>query len=252
MKFGVCTDATKAKMLAEAGFDYVEVYLTTVIEADTNRYAEMEDALAQANIQADAACLFLPGSLRLTGPEVDLQAVEAYLSTCFDRVSTFGTKIQVFGSGGARQVPDGWAQEKAITQLVEFLQLASRYAAKYGIQIAIEPLQPNDCNIINTVAEGLALAKLVDRPNVGVLADWYHMGCQSEGVAGILAAGPQLIHCHIARPDGRTYPLPDDGEDYAVFFDALRRIGYHGAMSIEAGGADEDLARSLAYIKTLA
>ncbi len=252
MKFGVCKDATQAPFLADLGFDYVEVYLNGVIDSDEERYHEMLEAVKKSGIQASAACLFVPGNLKLTGPDVNKEAIKNFLSTCFDRASKLGVKMQVFGSGGARQVPEGWPHEKAVLQLVDFLKLASPYAAKYGIQIAIEPLDAKECNIINFVSQGLELADLVGVPNVGVLADWYHMGRQNEGIDGILSAKEKLIHCHIAHPESRENPMPDDGGEYVIFFDALKKINYKGSISIESKGPDENLQESLEHLKTLA
>ena len=153
------------------------------------------------------------------------------------------------GVCGSRNVPEGWPIEKANTQLVQFLKLAARYTEKHGIKIAIEPLNNKECNIINTVNEAIDLTDMVNLPNVGVLADWYYMCSDNEGVQGILAAKEKLLHCHIVKPDGRTYPLPGDGEDYSVFFNSLIKIGYSGRISVEANGDETDLEKCYLKLK---
>ena len=243
MKLGMCYDLNKSQLLASAGFDYIESALTGMVSANEGDFQKTMEIVEASGLRAEVANLFLPGNLKLTGPDADPKAVEEYLSTCFDRAALLGVKIQVFGSGGARNVPEGCAIETAMAQLVQFLKSASKYAEKYGIKIAIEPLNKKECNIINTVSDAIALSDMVNNPNVGVLADWYHMRTDNEGFEGILAAKKKLLHCHIAKPEGRTYPLPDDGEDYSVFFEALKQIGYVGRISVEANGDEADFKK---------
>ncbi|MGN0743366.1 MAG: hypothetical protein ACI4L8_11975, partial [Candidatus Fimadaptatus sp.] len=79
-------------------------------------------------------------------------------------------------------------------------------------------------------------------------ADGFHMAEMGEGPQAIEDAGAELMrHCHIANPDGRTYPQPDDAWDYAPFFASLKRIGYTGGVSIEAGCDDFARRAKLAF-----
>jgi len=249
MKLGMCHSLMKASVVGEAGFDYIESALTGIVSADFEDFESSKKSIKESGLLLEVTNLFLPGNFRLTGPDANLEPVKEYLSTCFDRAALLGTKIQVFGSGGARNVPEGWSKEKAVLQLVDFLKLASTAAEKHGIQIAIEPLNKKECNIINTVQEALELSDKVNLPNVGVLADWYHMEMDREGVDGIFAAKEKLLHCHIANPVGRTYPLPDDETDYSAFFGALKKIGYSGRISVEANGDEADFARCYKRLK---
>ena len=52
-----------------------------------------------------------------------------------------GLKIIVFGSGGARKVPEGFSQDEAYKQLVEFAKRIAPEAKKRGIVVAVEPLR---------------------------------------------------------------------------------------------------------------
>jgi sugar phosphate isomerase/epimerase len=68
-------------------------------------------------------------------------------------------------------------------------------------------------------------------------------------LAAVLAAGPLLAHCHIAEEEGRT-PPGVHGQDFTPYLEALRRIGYQGAISFEARWTD--LARELpSAVRTL-
>ena len=53
--------------------------------------------------------------------------------------------------------------------------MAGPMAESYGIRIAIEPLSYREDNVINTVSDAVRLARSVNLPSVGVLADYYHV-----------------------------------------------------------------------------
>ena len=111
---------------------------------------------------------------------MDEQAIRAYYAKALERAATLGVKSIVFGSAGAKRVPEGFDMDRAYQQVVQVTCETGEAAAKYGITIVIEPVRMPDCNIINTFAEGVQLAKTVGLDNVKVLIDFYHMVCEKE------------------------------------------------------------------------
>src|SRR5439155_18475325 len=103
--------------------------------------------------------------LKVTGPQIDTEAQMAHVRKALSRLSKLGVEVLVFGSGGARRVPDGFAKEEAFKQLVDFGRRAAREARGHGITIAIEPLRKQETNIKNTAGEGLELVNAVADPN---------------------------------------------------------------------------------------
>lgn len=249
MKFGICTDLMNAPAAAAAGFDYVEGAMTAVATADDAAFERMAEAVAKSGLKTEAMNVMLPGTFRLTGEHADLGPVRDYLARGYARAARLGACVQVFGSSGARNFPAGFPKERAMEQLAGFVRLAAEMAAPYGIRLAVEPLNPGECNIVNTVTEALSLADLAGLPSVGVLADWYHMAVQGEGGEGMLRAGARLLHCHIANPEGRRFPLPGDGADFSVFFGALKAIGYTGRVSVEGAGEPGEYAGAVKRLR---
>lgn len=249
MRFGMCADLMNTPAVAEAGFDYVEGMMTQAALASDEEFGKIAAAVEKSGIRVEAMNVLLPGTFRLTGPNADLRPVKEYLERGFSRGERLGAKVAVFGSAGARNYPDGWPKGKALTQLEQFLGMAAPIAAQHGIYIAVESLNSGECNIINSVSEALVLAKLAGKFNVGVLADWYHMAVDGEDNRGILDAKKLLLHCHIANPEGRRFPLPDDGTDFSVFFGTLKKVGYEGRVSVEGKGEPSDYAASLRRLK---
>jgi sugar phosphate isomerase/epimerase len=162
----------------------------------------------------------------------------AYVTATLGRLKKLGVKVVVFGSGGARRVPDGFSKDEAFTQLVDFCRRTAPIARENGITIVVEPLRKQETNIINTAREGLALVKAVDRPEIRLLVDYYHLTEEGESPDIIAEAGPLLAHAHIANPTGRVFPLQADESPYAAFFSNLCKIGYQGRLSVEASTKD--------------
>ena len=156
----------------------------------------------------------------------------------FDRAKVLGIKIIVLGSGGARKVPDGFSQDEAWKQLVEFAKRIAPEAKKRGIVVAVEPLQKGETNTINTAAEGLKWVKAVNHPNFQLMVDFYHLSLEKEDPAILVSAKRNIKHIHIANPAGRKFPLTADEFDYSKFFadaEEGRLLGRHQRRGTHTG-----------------
>jgi D-psicose/D-tagatose/L-ribulose 3-epimerase len=239
VQVGYCVGLKGLETAKAAGFDYVEVGVTEIAALSDADFDAALERVKQVGIPTPNANLFLPPSIRLTGPQpTDPEEQMAYVRKAFARLNRLGVKIVCFGSGGARRVPDGFPKEEAFKQLVAFGKRIAPEARANGITVVIEPLRVQETNIINTAAEGLALVKAVSDPNFELLIDFYHLASEKEDPAIIVQAGEHLRHLHMANPQGRVFPLDWDEFDYAPFFANLRRIGYAGRISIEASSRD--------------
>lgn len=239
IRLGICTAIENAPLMAEIGYDYVELGMTNVTRMSDEEYAELLAKVKASPLPVEAMNGMIPADYVLCSEECDGKAVKEYLTKAFARADELGVKVVVFGSGGARKLPDGMRHADGYRYLVRYLQLAGSIAAQYGISIAIEPLRAAECNIINHVAEAQWLAAQSGRRNVGALADLYHMMAGGED-SSALRCKAGVIHCHIAERLNRAYPAANDGSqaDYAEFFAALKAKNYAGRVSIEGGCKD--------------
>ena len=246
MRYGVCIgldNADKIKIAAESGFDYIECGFGTLAKCSDEEFELYKNVLQENNINVEAANGFLPGELKVCGENVEREALCAYIEKGMRRGAQIGLKIVVFGSGGARCLPDGWDYAKGFSQLSCFLRdIAGPIAEKYGIRIVMEPLRRKECNIINTVKEGVMLAVCSDRENVGGLADLFHMVEEGDSNEDIRDLKGSLWHAHISNPvkranANRIYPLGENEFDYKSFIEALEYAGCT-RCSIEAVSFD--------------
>lgn len=102
--------------------------------------------------------------------------------------------------------------------------------------------------MINSMAEGAALAAAVNHPCVALLSDYFHVAKEGEPVEDIVRLGG-VCHTHIATREGRRYPMEADA-GIRAFFASLKAARYTGMMSIE-GKTDDMAADAPAALKTL-
>lgn len=241
IRIGCCCGIEQAAAAQAAGFDYVECTVVSLRpEADDATFAPILAAYRAAPLPVDAFNVLLPGDLKVVGPEVDWVRVERYAANAIARVAAVGARRVVFGSGGARSVPDGFGRGQAQGQLARFLHLLADQSETRGVTVVIEPLNRKESNILNDVSEAAALALRVDRPSIRVLADLYHMQEEGEALGHISANGIWLGHMHVAdsgrlAPGTGSYP-------YREFAAELAQIGYGrgdwGGISVECRWQD--------------
>lgn len=234
MQFGVCTGIENAEIARSAGFTFVEPTVRSLHGGKD--FSVIQTLHAAAGLPTPTFNVFVPGELKITGPEVDLAKLQVYVAESLGRVKAVGGELVVFGSGGARNIPDGFSRDAAWQQLIDFLRMTADECDKSGVAIAIEPLNRKESNVLNSVAEGVALAKAVDRPSIRVLADLYHMEEDAEPTDTVVANAAWLTHVHVAgsgrlSPGTGSYP-------YAEFFGYLKSTGYAGRIAVECKWQD--------------
>ena len=257
--FGACRGAGDAKLMASVGYDFWEWGAGSAFDPskDGEWWKKQRDLILSQPIPLRSCNGFIPGSFRLTGPKADFEPALKYAETILRRAEEVGTKTIVFGSSGARNVPGDICgakdqkpdPEKGVEQYTQFAkELCARVEDLKTVRIVIEPLRPNESNIINYVWQGVQICREVNSPRLCQLADIFHMMMGREDAESIVKAGALLKHCHIADYRTRSFPGADPAETYRLkpYFDALREIGYTGGVSCECGwGKKEDLAKNL-------
>ena len=245
---GVCNSPKTAK---EAGFDYVEMGASSIAKMSDADFEKLLQTVKETGIPVRTCNGFLPGTIKVTGPVINKTEQEEYVKKCFDRLNKLGVKFLVFGSGGARALPENFPREKGFEQIVDFCKRIGPLAREKDIMIVIEPLNSKECNFVNSGKEGLDIIEAVKDPNIELLLDLYHMAKDNESPDIVLKAGAHVKHVHIANPNGRKYPLAADEYDYKTFFDNLKKIGYTGGVSVEGGTKDfkNDGPKAAAFLK---
>ncbi|MBO5201944.1 MAG: sugar phosphate isomerase/epimerase [Lentisphaeria bacterium] len=234
IRFGYCCSPEETALYAEAGFDFFECNASAVLCQD-----DYKERIANAALPCLSANCFIPGNLKITGKNVDRAALMAHAEKVITRAGECGIPVIVFGSGGARDVPEGFSVENAAAQILDFVRDLIPVLEKSGVTLVLEPLGIPDSNIINSVGAGAALVNRVDHPNMKLLADSYHFYKSDNALESLAWNAPHLRHIHVATSPDRLAPGMQEW-DLTEFFSVLKHSGYSCGISVECfGGADK-------------
>ncbi|MCX6255118.1 MAG: sugar phosphate isomerase/epimerase [Bacteroidia bacterium] len=233
-RIGISTGIANNGILAAAGYSFVEENVRGfLVPAEPDSVFEQKLALLKVSkLPVEACNSFLPGNLKCVGPSSAHEEILKFGETAFRRAEMAGVKTIVFGSGGARSIPEGFSRDEAKQQFISICKQLTPFAQKYNIVISLEPLNTQECNFINSVAEGGEIVQAVNHENFRLLADIYHMLKENESPLNITRYGHLLYHTHIAEKTGRTAPGVNN-EDFTPYFKALKDVKYEGRMAIE-------------------
>ena len=248
MKIGVCgtirgknADGTEFDLLAEArrvGFDYIELPLSSVAAMSEEEYAGLRERVQTGGLPCEACNVFFPGTLRLTGLDVDRRKIRGYLEMALERAAGLGVQVAVFGSAGARNVPE-------LFPIRPGLDATGGYAAHGRAdrgdawnhdrdRAAQQGRKQHHPDRLGRICAGQAGRP---RSSIQLLVDYYHMAKDGEDCGIIRTARKWIKHAHFADPDGRNYPHARK-PNFQTFFGPLKDIGYSGRVSLEAGYQD--------------
>jgi sugar phosphate isomerase/epimerase len=234
LPLGVYAGYNKATFLKESGCTYIEESVAGfLIPPDGDaQYEKNLQQLRQDHFPIKSYVILLPGSLKTLGPDANHEAILQRTELVLKRAKECGSQYVVFGSGASRVIPEGFDRAIAKAQHIELTKKMAPLAEKYGVTIAVEPLNRGETNFINSLAEGVEIVDAVKSPRIKLLCDIYHMLKEDESPSEIVKYGKHIVHCHIAEKESRT-PPGVKGDDFRPYLSALKKINYKGGLSIE-------------------
>ncbi|HEY6292531.1 MAG TPA: sugar phosphate isomerase/epimerase family protein [Terriglobia bacterium] len=250
VEIGVCAPPADLEKAKSFGFDYLEPPAAVVAAMNEAEFQNFQARVTRSYFPCTSFNGFIR-TLKVVGENVSRPDLEGYLNPCLDRCRQLGGEVVVWGSAGSRNVPEGFARERAWAQIQDFLRLAGDIARSRRLVIAIEPLRRQESNIINTAAEALRLVQEVNHPNIRMIVDYYHLRAENEDPEIIWRARHDIVHFHFANPQGRRWPRkPSEDPEYGRFFQLVKKIGFRGGLSIEGSGTfEQDASASLEFFR---
>ncbi len=121
---------------------------------------------------------------------------------------------------------------------VENVRLAADYAAHSDVVLALESWNRYETYMADSLDKVSKLSKLIDRPNVGIMGDTFHMCMEEANLSEVIRqhAG-EFVHFHLADSNRAA---PGKGHlDFRPILQALKDINYTGYLVFEllpAGG----------------
>ncbi|HEY7305092.1 MAG TPA: sugar phosphate isomerase/epimerase family protein [Bryobacteraceae bacterium] len=219
--------------IKRAGFDGIEIPL---FAPDRMHDREIRRTIEQHGLEC-TVCSVIPAGLHIASEDSGIRrrTVE-HFRACIETTAEMGSKVIAgplyapvgYFSGGRRTV-DEWKRA------VECYQQLGPSLEKFGVTLAIEPLNRYETYFLNTAADAVQLCREIGHPKIGILFDTYHANIEEKNVAtAIHEAGSHLRHFHSCENDRG---VPGSGHiDWAGVFRALRQAQYDGWLTIESFG----------------
>lgn len=235
MRLGASTDVTRLEFVAAADLDYLEMALYEIAPMTDEEFEALEKKLKDLDLHLEVVNGFTVKDMYVVGDDVDWDAFKAYCEKGLARAKKLGAEVCLFGSGKARNIPEGYDRQKGLEQIDKALTIIGDTAKKYDMTLVIENLNYRETNTLNKVGEIIETVKRLGHPNIKAHVDFYHMTQVGESLEVIENAGQYVGHVHIARGADRKFPAPEDAAELKKWKETLDKCGYDGRVSLEAG-----------------
>jgi len=97
------------------------------------------------------------------------------------------------------KIQEGVTKTKVEEWTIDCLKECTEFAQEYNIRLTLEPVNRYESNFINTLDEGIKFIKRVGAPNLGILADTFHMNIEEISIYdSIIKAKDYITHVHFA------------------------------------------------------
>ena len=234
------------------GFDAVEIPV---------EYPEKINAKEVAKALQDND--LLPVVCGAFGPTRDLthedgavhEACFHYIRQCFELCNQWNAKFlagPMYSAVGKARMVSPEQRKVEWERAVKNVRKVSDLAGSSGLEIALEPLNRFESDLINTCEDVMRLIRDVNHPAAKVLLDGFHMNIEERSIENAIAtAGDKLIHVQVSENYRGT---PGTGQsDWNAFKNGLAKIDYKGVVSIESFTPEiKELAGAVCIWKNLA
>lgn len=227
---GVRTAVDKTK---RAGFDLVEFPLMEPSRFNTEGAVA---ALQAARLQASAS-LGLSERTDISSEEpAAVRSGAALLHNAVEVAERIGSRYLTGVIYGAMQKHRTPATRRGLQNSVGVIQELADHAARARITLGLEVVNRYESNLLNTADQALRYLDLVDRGNVRIHLDTYHMNIEEADTHGPVArCGDRLGYVHVGE-NHRGY-VGSGHVAFDAFFRALAGLGYDGPVVFESFSA---------------
>lgn len=228
---------TGIERVAKSGYDAIEL----IGEPDQYDTDEVKKLCEEHGIGVSSICSIYTGAERdlVSTSEENRRKAVAYTKSIADFAAAVGAPVIIVAPSPVGKMAPGTNEDTEWQWAVEGIQEAADYANDLGVSLCIEAWNRYETYFINRIDQCLKLMEAVDRPNVGVMGDTFHMNIDDPSIEGaIREAGDALIHIHFADSNRAA---PGKGHtDFEPIVQALIDIDYKGHITFELLPASSD------------
>ena len=216
---------------ADFGYHGVELALKTADDVDPDR---LNTLLSKHNLEVSCIStgqVFASLGLYFTHPDVAMrERVIDLFSGLIHLAKDFGRMVNVGRTRGF--IAETQTVQEAEALFVDTSRRICDTAGEKDVTIIIEPVNRYEINFVNNLDEGADLLAKVERNNLGLMPDVFHMNIEDARIGESLAKHADLVkYIHFADSNRHA---PGWGHlDFEDVFDGLRKGGFDGWSAIE-------------------
>lgn len=225
--------ARQLERLKVLGYDAVEI---PVFSGTTKQYAEIGRLLSEIGLTAGTAAVATSDANPISPDPATRAKARDHHRWIVDCTAAMGGEIIAGPVHSPVGVFTGFGPTKTeFERCVEAMYALADYAAPAGIRIAAEAVNRFECYVMSTMAEASAIYRAVNHPNYGYMFDTFHANIEEKNPPATYERySAEINHFHISENDRG---VPGSGHvPFAAHFDALRRCGYDGWLTVESFG----------------
>lgn len=126
-------------------------------------------------------------------------------------------------------------------------------AEKRGVTIMLEPVNRYESNFLNALDDAAALLSRLQSPNVGIMADVFHMNIEDDSLPASLKRNRRYVkYVHMADSNRKA---PGQGHtDFPAVIEALREMAYDGWLGVEilpGDSPDQSAEAAVRFLRAL-
>ena len=244
---------------AEIGYDGVEIAPFTlapsVVDISAQRRQEIRQAAEVAGVEIVGLhwLLVSPEGLYVNHPDEAIRSrTRDYFQALIRFCGDLGGKVMIIGSPKQRNVQEGWDRSETWQRTRETFEACLPLAESCGVYLCIEPLTPEQTNLLTTAEEARRLVREIDHPHFQTMVDVCSGSSEAKPVSELLReSAPHLYHVHVNDANKRG---PGFGNtDFRSVIATLEELSYERYLSVEVFDFTPDprtiAAASLGYLR---
>jgi sugar phosphate isomerase/epimerase len=216
---------------AALGYHGVELALRDASDVDAEQLAAWMEEYGLEVSGISTGQVFAVSNLYFTHPDRGKRGeVVSVFSGLIRLAARFGQIINVGRTRGF--IGDDQTRDAAEALFIETARRICDEAADHGVTVVIEPVNRYELNFVNNLDEGSELLAKVERSNLGLMPDVFHMNIEDARIGESLIRHAKLVrYVHLADSNRLA---PGQGHlDFDDVFQGLEGAGFDGWASIE-------------------
>ena len=213
------------------GYNGIELALKNAGQIDPDRLEALLTKHSLCCPCISTGQVFADLGLYFTSTDPDRRAkLLAVFKDLIDLAARFDAMVNIGRARGF--IEQGEVEEAATLRFCDVARQLADYAAPRGVTLILEPVNRYEINFIISVEQGAALMRRVDRPNIRLMPDIFHMNIEDRTIGGELERFAEYIaYIHVA--DSNRLAPGRGHTDFDALFASLRRMRYDGWLSVE-------------------